>query len=273
MTKVTIDRIGFFVNPSGEDNAKFWARVSQKKWELQTFRLFERFLDKHHSYIDVGAWIGPTVLYGAQLARHCYAIEPDPQAFSELEANIRLNPSVATKVSLFNTLIGDTCGEVAFGSNSQFGDSMSSMIFSDPAVKVMAKATTLEELISTNNITDCNFIKMDIEGGEVIVLPNIENYLRNHKPILLLSLHPQLFPNKNRDAAGITSVLRSAYKYFYSDVGHSLSIKELQKKLRGAKGFSIVASCTPWPLSERGLHFIERVFFFLLKKLDKPKHE
>src|ERR1700687_4776653 len=42
-------------------------------------------MGRQHCYIDVGAWIGPTLLYGCQLAKMAYGLEPDPIAFAELE--------------------------------------------------------------------------------------------------------------------------------------------------------------------------------------------
>src|SRR6267143_3643123 len=76
----------FVVNP--EKDYFFWRDLQKGKWEPSTFTIFDKFLNKQHSYIDIGAWWGPTVLYGCQLARHCYAVEPDPIAFQELKNNV-----------------------------------------------------------------------------------------------------------------------------------------------------------------------------------------
>ena len=69
-------------------NTAFWQEVASGAWESDTFAIFDRFLDQQHSYIDIGTWIGPTLLYGCQLARRTYGLEPDPIAFAELEANL-----------------------------------------------------------------------------------------------------------------------------------------------------------------------------------------
>ena len=50
----------------------FWRRVGSGLWEPQTFEVFERFLRPDRSYVDIGAWIGPTVLYGAMLSRRAH---------------------------------------------------------------------------------------------------------------------------------------------------------------------------------------------------------
>lgn len=270
MKEVLIDKTGFFVQErisSEEKRSDFWDLVSKKRWEYQTFKIFSRYLDQSHSYIDMGAWIGPTALYGCQLARHCYAIEPDPQAFEQLKDNVKLNPLLKDRITLVNALIGPMSGMVPFGSNSEFGDSMSSMVFSNPGKKVLAQSITLEDLIFDHNITDCNFIKMDIEGGEYIVLPSIRNYLKQRRPTLLLSLHPELFDQLDDNIYDITDVLQSCYPYFYSDAGESLTVDDVAKRLFAQKGFSIVATHEKWPISQRVLHFGEQVIYYLKRKM------
>ena len=97
--KIKIEKNGktFFVNSS--NNASFWASMQVGVWEPETFKIFDIFLDKNHSYVDLGAWIGPTVLYGCQNAKFCYAIEPDPVALKQLKNNEDLNPNLISRIS------------------------------------------------------------------------------------------------------------------------------------------------------------------------------
>jgi FkbM family methyltransferase len=180
-----------------------------------------------------------------------------------------LNPRLRGRISLFNNLIGDKCGKVSFGTISQFGDSMSSTMFSQPTQTVTAQSITLEEFISVNEIKDCNFIKMDIEGSEVMVLPDIRDYLRANKPTLLLSLHPHLFKNMAADSRAITGVLESCYRYLYSDVGESLTVEKIKDRLARNKGFTVLATDHKWPVFQRATHFLEKLFFYISKKIDK----
>jgi hypothetical protein len=45
-----------------------------------------------------------------------------------------------------------------------------------------------------HGVERCNFIKMDVEGGETVILPSIAKFLAAEKPTLHLSLHPFLYP-------------------------------------------------------------------------------
>ncbi len=82
------------------------------KWEPDTFDIFDRFLNKQYSYLDIGAWIRPTVLYGVNRAKHVYAIEPDPIAYRELLKNIQLNPGISSNVTCIPEALDDKRGPI-----------------------------------------------------------------------------------------------------------------------------------------------------------------
>lgn len=158
-------------------------------WEESTFTIFDRFLNPHSSYLDVGAWIGPTILYGAQKAEHVYAIEPDPIAYQELTNNLRLNPSIIPKVTCINSALTTSSGTKRLYIREFSGDSSSSLIptLSDNNFNDV-RGISIDELNFFKNIT---FIKMDIEAGEYYLIPAMRKYLKSIRPTLYLSLHPQ----------------------------------------------------------------------------------
>ena len=180
----------------------FWESVREGVWEPATFAVFERFVDRQHSYIDMGAWIGPTLLYGCQLAKTAYGIEPDPIAYAELVANVTCNKPLTDNVRLFNVCIALASGKVGFGSLAEGGDSESSLLFSGKPTNWIVNGLTFEDFIQQNGITDCSFIKIDIEGGEYTILPTMASYLRLHQPTIHLSLHPHLLGESGPPAPG-----------------------------------------------------------------------
>lgn len=212
----------FFVN---SNNREFWAQLQVGLWEPYTFKIFDEFLDFNHSYIDIGAWIGPTVLYGCQKAKFCYAIEPDPIAFKNLKKNIQLNPNLLSRISLSNQCITDSCGKTYLTPiGNDGGDSMSSTIFKKSSKSWEVTSITLQQFMLENSINDCNFIKIDIEGGEFSVLPSMTEFLNKEKPTLHLSLHPPLMTNPKNEMEKIFQVIKR-YDYVYS-----VQLKEIDKK-------------------------------------------
>lgn len=219
--KVTINGKNFFVKYD-----PFWDTVANNQWEPNTFQIFDRFIDEDHSFIDIGAWIGPTTLYGCQLSKYCYSFEPDSIAFNELKKNVSLNPHLKQKIKLYDYCISDSCGKIRFGSRTTFGDTMSSILFNDSKKSLFVKTITLQKFIQQNKISDCNFIKMDIEGGETIVLPHIKNYLAIEKPTIHLSLHPHLFKDLENDSKLLIKTLE-IYKNIFNNQGQLLTINKL----------------------------------------------
>jgi FkbM family methyltransferase len=186
---VKIEGVSFTV--CANEHADFWRRVEAREWERSTFDIFRRFLRSDRSYMDIGAWIGPTVLFGAHFAQRAYAIEPDPVAYVELCKNVRLNPLMANKIHTRNICISSRPGPVAFGNRGEAGDSTSSLLFAGARTNWVVQSKTLEDFVRDEDITDCNFIKVDIEGGEYLIISEMCDYLLRGFPTLHLSLHPR----------------------------------------------------------------------------------
>ena len=204
----------FFVNSSQLNH--FWAQLQLNLWESNTFKIFDTFLDSNHSYIDLGAWIGPTVLYGCQKAKFCYAIEPDPVAFKQLKNNVKLNPSLISRINFSNSCIMNSSGITYITTKGEFGDSCSSTTFKKSSSSLEVPSTTLEQFFHDNSIDDCNFIKIDIEGGEFEVLPAASKFLEEKKPTLHISLHPGMMENPKESMRKIYDVI-SMYDVLYNN--------------------------------------------------------
>ena len=56
--------------------------------------------------VDVGAFVGDTALYYAQLGAEVLAFEPDPTSFQLLQENVRLNPELSGRVTAYPAAVG-----------------------------------------------------------------------------------------------------------------------------------------------------------------------
>ncbi len=240
-------------------NDFFWDLVSRGAWESETFEIFDRFIDRDKSYIDIGSWIGPTLLYGCQLAKAAYGIEPDPIAYPELAENIASNRPLTENVRLFNGCITRKTGKVSFGNRGEGGDSTSSLLFSQGETAWVVEGLSFEDFIRRNRIDDCTFIKIDIEGGEYSVLPTMVRYLRRHRPTVYLSLHP-CFLGGQGDAGSLGKLKRDAlrfantlkmirnlgfYKNLYDPRGNRLTPSQLLRTFHSELS-SVVATDLEW---------------------------
>jgi FkbM family methyltransferase len=244
----------FEVSPA--NHLSFWNEVSSGTWERATFAIFDRFLDREHSYIDIGAWIGPTVLYGCQLAKTAYGLEPDPLAYAELEQNIALNKVIANNVRLFNACIAPQSGQVTLGSRGQGNDSTSSLLFAKKKTHWTVKAFSFADFVRQQGIADCNFIKIDVEGGEYQLLPTMMEYLRMHRPTLHLSLHPIYLKIRPLGWPGrvlarwtqTSKILRCIgfYKHIYDHNGRELTPRQLLWRSLAKVSLDVVLTDREW---------------------------
>jgi FkbM family methyltransferase len=222
---ITTNSISYEVKPgfSIHDTADYWNLVNTDMWEPETFEILKQYLSKEYSYFDIGAWVGPTVLFGAQLAKKCYAFEPDPVAFNALAKNLSLNPNIQG-VRMENAAISSTTGFAQMGAKITPGDSMSSLLWAEQTWTV--PCFSLGDYFEQNKIDDCNFIKMDIEGGEAFALAAANNFFREFHPTLYLSLHTPWISDKAGFFNNLSETL-AGYKNIYYSNGQRISFSEL----------------------------------------------
>lgn len=193
----------FVVNAKGYEH--FWKEVNGTNWEPETFKIFNENIDSGTFLIDIGAWIGPTVLYASQLAGKAIAFEPDPVAFPRLKENLALNTDAAwhDNVTLFDKAVSTRSGKMSLGSQNEGGDSMSSVLFADAATSWMVEATTLEDVMENQSVPGQKiFLKIDIEGGEYDLIPQIKDVLANRDVTAYISLHPHFLRRSLKKSVG-----------------------------------------------------------------------
>lgn len=183
--------------------------------EPETLRIFEHFLTKKAPYFDIGSCFGQTVIYGSKLAKHVYGIEPDPRAWHDLNANVSANN--LKNVTLINKALSNAPGKIRFGCKGGWGNSKSSVVLTDKMAQIIeVDSTVIEDLILEHpGIKECNFLKMDIEGAEKLVIPALRSYLEKYNPTLYISLHTKWKIITVDETRAILDILYSIYKYAY----------------------------------------------------------
>ncbi|WP_018125739.1 FkbM family methyltransferase [Desulfovibrio oxyclinae] len=189
---------------------KFWGLVEQNRWEPATFQALETYLPAGGSYVDAGAWIGPTLLYAAGIAGRCTAFEPDPAAFAELRKNLELNPELASRCTLRNSALTDHAGYISLTPPGEAGKSETSSLEPEAENTFRAKAVDAAAAFA-NELADTDFLKMDIEGGEYATIPAMRGFLSTKRPVVLLSLHPQMLAKAGCDPERESMRLLSAF--------------------------------------------------------------
>tara|TARA_Y100000816_G_scaffold51125_1_gene32657 strand:+ start:270 stop:1034 length:765 start_codon:yes stop_codon:yes gene_type:complete len=249
--KIVKNKSSFLISKDDQYSMNWFSNNKLDKWEQDTFHIFEYYKNNKGIYIDIGAWIGPTVLYCANIYKKVIAIEPDPVALSRLKKNISANNF--NNIVLIEKGLSSENGITQFGGNGSLGNSESTLLIANKEDYlsyegrhtnqshneiVEIETITIEKLIEQQNIDTQNIslIKMDIEGGEKIVVPSLVNFLNTYKPVFYISLHRCFL--KNSDINDIIDILFNIYDkcYYFSEKGEKKLIdkKFIQtKKLNG----------------------------------------
>ena len=71
-----------------DDQPTFWNKVEAGLWEPETLALIDQQITPGTTFLDLGAWVGPTALYAAARGARVIALEADPVALAQLRAKL-----------------------------------------------------------------------------------------------------------------------------------------------------------------------------------------
>lgn len=185
--------------------ANFWADFAAGRWEPAGLARLDALLTPavHAAHIkpecppplffDVGAWVGPYALSAGRLGARVVAVEPDPAARSILEQNIYANAAqdIGGIEVVGAAVVGNPGERYVYLQMDDPGDSMSSIVRTNLPHVIEVPALTIDDLIA--NYGEPDLVKLDVEGGECLIMPAAGPELRRLQVPVLLSLHSQWF--------------------------------------------------------------------------------
>jgi len=140
----------------------------------------------HHgdTVIDIGANIGIFTLFFRKLVGDegmIYSFEPNPTAFSILNKNI--NENNLTNVKIENKAVADKNGKVSFTISSSI---TASRITENHKDGISVDCVSLDEYFTENKMKKINFIKIDTEGYDLIVLKGMTKIMQLHSELKIM---------------------------------------------------------------------------------------
>jgi FkbM family methyltransferase len=123
-------------------------------------------------FIDIGANVGAYSLFVAALAgaqARILAVEPQPDIFERLAANMRLNPFGTIKA--VQCAVADKPGDFTlFLDTKNRGESSMRALRSPNGLSIRMPATTLMHIVEDEKFDRIDAIKLDVEGAEDLIL-------------------------------------------------------------------------------------------------------
>jgi len=168
-------------------------------FERRTVAAYSRFVRPGMTVLDIGANVGAHTLPLARLVGpngKLIAIEPTAWASSRLNANLALNPELASRVRVRQAMLTDRA-DVALPASLyaswplQAGDV-------HPILRAQAKSTggaqalMLDTLLYRDGISHVHFVKLDVDGHECAVLRGGLTMFKRDRPTMVLELSPYI---------------------------------------------------------------------------------
>jgi len=204
-----------------DDQPTFWDKVERGGWEPETLALIDRQIAPGTTFLDLGAWVGPTALYAAARGARVIALEADPVALSQLQRNLAVNPVLAQRIEVVARAVHAAEGQVTFGARRKPGDSMSSVLIAPGAATWLAD--TITPLALAGRIGPGPLcVKLDIEGGEYELLPAMRPLVDRPDCMVLVSFHPRILATVLPDAARQEAATERALDLFSGFASHAL---------------------------------------------------
>jgi len=163
--------------------------IKENAWEYEESLMIKEFLKKGMNVIDAGANIGYfTILFSKWIGGEgkVFAIEPESENFQLLVKNIKVNLCknvipIQKAISNFNGIVD------MFLSEKNKGDHRILDFIANEndknRKKIRVKCDTLDSIIPKEQKID--FIKMDIQGSEMLALGGMERILSSNPKIIL----------------------------------------------------------------------------------------
>jgi FkbM family methyltransferase len=159
-------------------------------FELPELKYIKKLLKPGDTFLDVGANAGLFTIMAAKLVGptgHVYAFEPGLRELELLRRNLAINN--IKNVTIVQCAVSNECGKAEFAISKD--GAMNSLAQTDHHLQKIdtwqtVEVITLDKFMEQCDIGQVNFIKIDVEGAEKLVLDGASNFLKskNFPPIL-----------------------------------------------------------------------------------------
>jgi FkbM family methyltransferase len=194
-------------------------------WEAALTNLIKHIVKPGDLCLDIGANVGAiTLVMSFATGRNgkVIAVEPHPGMVERLRANIDLNR--LNNVSVMPVAISDTAGKATlYAAEEDYFHQGRSALKSSPGIhrEISIEKITGEMLQDEIGSQLCTFIKIDVEGHDLIVLNELEYIIDKDRPHLIFEYHRDRWKDHHCDIQQAIEFI-SHYDYRIYFVKHDI---------------------------------------------------
>jgi FkbM family methyltransferase len=220
-----------------------WDAMHVNQYERSALASVARHVRPGAAAYDVGANLGLYTMPLLQLVGQTgvvYSFELNPVCVQFLQATVR--GAGHTNCSIFPVALGDADGTleatINYGSTALGITSESAFFAAKLGCRVTVPCVRLDHVVEQFSTRPPDFIKVDVEGAEAMVVAGMEGTLARHRPVLLLELH-------GRGAAQGTLVRLDRFGYTIEDLESSRRAEDSVSFLNGLPDRPVQVLCLP----------------------------
>lgn len=174
-----------------------YSRFYPEGYEIEKQKFIEEYCQGVS--LDLGSHIGLYTVIMSRLSKLVVSVEPSPN----------------TRKALLNTILLNNCSNVAIIGNAISASAGKATIFmtnnnvsNANSLFVSGKALEVDTITIDSLGIDFNFIKIDIEGAELLALQGAERVLKNVRA-MTMEIHPEILASIGQSRSEIWEILES----------------------------------------------------------------
>ncbi len=228
-----VSGVRVFLRPSQRIERLMWAGAYERK----LVRLFKNVLKPGMTALDLGANIGYFSAIAAGVVGSSggvHSFEPVPETFARLQRNVERFPWCHT----YRLAVAGAAGNAAIYFNEREAGWASLESGRDLSKSVTVHVTTLDDWALNRALFRLDFVKMDIEGGELNALKGALRVLRVFRPVIASELNAVCLGRRRQTPEDVLDFLRAERYRTFSFNDGLLAIPEEHNPLSSLQTFT-----------------------------------
>ena len=225
------------------------------RFESQTVRAYQKWIQPGNTVLDIGANIGAHTLWFSKLVGKeglVIAFEPTQYAYRKLKTNIGLNPILEKRIVAEQILLSQEDRQ-DYQVEIYSSWTVTGTVERHPKHLGEIKSTNgavmrqLDQYLLEKNIRKVDFIKIDVDGYECDVFLGSQSTLDRDRPIICLELSPYVLEERGSSIAKLLDILnRYDYQLFHERTGKKLPMDAMQlaQMIGDGAGINAIAKVT-----------------------------
>jgi len=161
------------------------------KYEPEQEEALKKYLKPGSVFYDLGANIGVFSILGARNEAKVFAFEPSRKVGARLNENIKLNGQ-ESRIQVVPSAVADKSGNLDFYETRDGNWGVGRIFDFNPSVQAEKYSVAVKSLDEfAREFGPPDFIKIDIEGAEWLVLNGARGTLAQASPTILIEFHPR----------------------------------------------------------------------------------